>query len=94
MGELPDGAPEKHGWRWRDTEYGDWAQESLWVARSLPDANGAVRLGYIADGEPAHVGQDEQAVDEYKPSRLITSRGGLFCFGPWDAIEPNVQVRG
>jgi len=79
MGELPDGIPEKHGWRWRDTEYGDRAQEPLWVARSLSDADGVVRVGYIADGEPAHVGQDERAVDEYEV---------LLDAGEWGSPEP------
>jgi Lamin Tail Domain len=68
-GELPAGVPEKHGWRWRDYEESDGQyQQPLWLARSLPDGDGAVRLGYIADGEPAHVGQEfhEQPVDEYE----------------------------
>jgi hypothetical protein len=46
----------------------------------LPDADGAVRLGYIADGEPAHVGQEfhEQPVDEYEV---------LLDAGEWGAPE-------
>jgi hypothetical protein len=63
LGELPGGVPEKHGWRWRDYEESDGQyQKTLWVARSLPDADGAVRLGCIADGGPAHVGPEGQRV--------------------------------
>jgi hypothetical protein len=71
LGELPGGVPEKHGWRWRDYEESDGQyQKTLWVARSLPDADGAVRLGCIADGGPAHVGPEvsESAPPQTKPS--------------------------
>jgi len=67
-GDIPDGAAARHGWRWRDTQDGGQEEEPLWVARSLSDADGSVRLGYVARGEPARLGQEyhEELVDEYE----------------------------
>jgi Lamin Tail Domain len=68
-GEIPRGACEQgHGWRWRDTDDGGQEKEWLWIARSLLDETGGVRLGYVARGEAAVVGPEyhEQPVDEYE----------------------------
>ncbi|MDX6683048.1 MAG: competence protein ComEC [Solirubrobacteraceae bacterium] len=68
-GAIPDGAPEHgHGWEWRDTEDGGQEREPLWLVRSLPDGDGAVRLGYLRRSDGAHVGPErhEWPVEEYE----------------------------
>lgn len=81
-GEIPDGvAAEGHGWRYHETDEGDMERVALWLVRSGPDADGAVRLGYVERGKPARVGPErrEEAVDEYEV---------LLDAGEWRYAEP------
>jgi hypothetical protein len=68
-GALADGAPERgHGWEWRDTEDGGQERSPLWLVRSLPDADGSVRLGFLRRGNGAYLGAGRSAprLDEYE----------------------------
>ncbi len=67
-GEIPADAYVKgHGYGVEDDEpYG----RPLWLARTLPDENGAVRLGNVERGQPARFGKDH--VDEYE---VLLDRG-------------------
>lgn len=76
-GEVPaEACREGHGWNWRDTDDGQ-EQQPVWLVRSLPDADGAVRLGYVAPGAPARFGRE--TVDEYEL---------LLDAGTWVSPEP------
>jgi hypothetical protein len=67
-GEVPSGAYEK-GHAFGGDDDGN-PVGPMWVARTLPDADGAVRVGYVERGKPAVFGKDR--VDEYE---VLLDRG-------------------
>lgn len=86
-GNVPSEAFEKgHGWTWGDTKGpdGDQEPEPLWVARSLPGADGAVRVGYVQRGQPAQEFFGE-SFDEYEV---------LLDEGEWREPERMQKVSG
>jgi lamin tail-like protein len=71
-GDVPAEAFSKgHGWCPNDTDDGE-ERIPVWVARSLPDAEGAVRVGYVQRGEPAQEFWGE-SFDEYE---VLLDEGG------------------
>lgn len=72
-GEIPADAYIKgHAYAADD----DKAHPTLWLARTLPDAGGTMRLGYVQRGQPAVV--DEKRVEEYEV---------LLDHGTWKSQE-------
>jgi hypothetical protein len=71
-GDVPaEACPQGHGWSPHDTDDGR-KKDPVWVARSLSDADGAVRVGYVQRGEPAQEFWGE-SFDEYE---VLLDEGG------------------
>jgi hypothetical protein len=85
-GATADAAPEHgHGWEWRDTDDGGQERSPLWLVRSLPDADGSVRLGFLRLGDAAYLGsgRDAPRLDEYE----VLLDEGNWGMPPWGSDE-------
>jgi lamin tail-like protein len=85
-GALADGAPPQgHGWEWRDTDDGGQERSPLWLVRSLPQADGSVRLGFLRRGDGAYLGGGREAprLDEYE----VLLDEGEWAMGVWGSDD-------